>query len=116
MLERNTFASIFEVTPIHDKKARAQSIMARIAMGMVYFPTHAPWWMQARQEMLQFPFGVHDDFVDALSWIGYGLNLHLPPKPVRKAKPEPQSGSLAWVKASVSAERKSKTAAGREGW
>jgi predicted phage terminase large subunit-like protein len=116
MVERNTFCSVFEVTPIADKKARAQSIMARIAMGMVFFPTHAPWWMQARQEMLQFPFGVHDDFVDALSWIGYGLNLHVPPAPKRKEKPEPKSGTLAWVRESSKRERREKNAAVRQGW
>ena len=36
--------------------------------GMMYFPRGANWLNAARKEMLQFPAGIHDDFVDALAW------------------------------------------------
>jgi len=116
MLERSTFTSVFEVTPVHDKQARAQSIKARMTMGLVYFPSYATWWMEARQEILQFPFGTHDDFVDALAWVGVGLVMHAPPKVPRKAAPVPSTGTLGWVKASALQERKERNAAQKQGW
>ena len=116
MLERSTYCSIFEVTPVNDKKTRAQSIQGRIAMGMVYFPSSAPWWMEARQELLQFPFGARDDFVDALAWVGTGLNIHAPPKAPRKKTPVAEVGTYGWLKNSDRRERRQKNAAERQGW
>lgn len=116
MLERNTHCAILEMTPVHDKQSRAQSIMARMAMGMVYFPSFAPWWMEARHEMLQFPFGVRDDFVDALAWAGVGLVLHSPPKVPPKPKPKVETGTLAWVKADSIREKRERNAATKQGW
>lgn len=116
MLERMTFTSICEVTPVHDKKTRAQSIMARMAMGMVYFPAHATWWMEARQELLQFPFGARDDFVDALAWIGSGLGAQAPAQAPRKTKPAPQVGTLGWVKASSLSQKRQLNTAEKAGW
>jgi predicted phage terminase large subunit-like protein len=116
MRERETYCAIAEVTPVHDKKSRAQSIMARMAMGMVYFPNFAPWWMEARQELLQFPYGVRDDFVDALAWVGVGLVVYAPPKIKRTPKPEPRSGTLAWVKQESQRQRTNRSGAFKEGW
>ena len=107
---------IFEVTPVNDKKTRAQSVQGRIAMGMVYFPAFAPWWMEARQELLQFPFGARDDFVDALAWIGTGLNIHAPPKAPRKKTPQAEIGTYGWLKDSARRETRQKNAAERQGW
>jgi len=98
MLERNTFCGVAEVTPVHDKKTRAQAISGRMAMRMVYFPAFAPWWAEARDELLKFPYGAHDDFVDFIAWVGMGLAIHVP---ARKPKPKPagpRTGTLAWVK------------------
>ena len=73
------FCPIVEVTPTHDKKQRAQAINGRMAKRMVYFPSFAPWWGEARDQLLKFPFGSHDDFVDMLAWLGLGLGLqHVP--------------------------------------
>lgn len=73
MLEEQLFASIIEVHPAADKQTRAQSIQARMAYGRVRFPEFAPWWPQAREQLLKFPYGAHDDFVDALALLGLGL-------------------------------------------
>lgn len=116
MQERHTFTSVIEVTAVQDKQTRAQSIRGRLEMGMVYFPAFAPWWMEARQEILQFPHGVRDDFVDTLAWVGTGLGMYAPPTVKRVRKPEPASGSLAWVKASSSAEKRARTGAAKQGW
>ncbi|GKT31950.1 Archaeophage PsiM2, terminase large subunit like protein [Aduncisulcus paluster] len=73
MAEEGIYASIVELTPIADKQTRAQSIQGRMAMGKVYFPEFAPWWPEARDQLIKFPNGAHDDFVDALAYIGLGL-------------------------------------------
>lgn len=74
MLEEQTFASMHELVPVADKQTRAQSIQGRMAMRRVRFPVFAPWWAEAKQQMLQFPNGQRDDFVDALAWVGLGLD------------------------------------------
>ena len=73
MAEEKVYAAIVEVTPTADKQTRAQSIQGRMAMGKVFFPSFAPWWAEARDQLLKFPNAAHDDFVDALSYIGLGL-------------------------------------------
>ena len=65
MLERGVHCSIYEMTPIADKMSRAQSILGRIAMGKVFWPSFAPWWAVAQKELLQFPYGARDDLVDS---------------------------------------------------
>jgi predicted phage terminase large subunit-like protein len=101
MLERSIFCSVMEVTPTHDKKTRAQAINGRMAMRMVYFPSFAPWWAEARDELLKFPYGTHDDFVDFISWIGLGLGIHVPNRKPKPAPAGPQPGTLGWVKKSA---------------
>jgi predicted phage terminase large subunit-like protein len=99
MLERSTFCSVYEMTPIADKVSRAQSILGRIAMGKVFWPSYAYWWVEAQRELLQFPYGARDDLVDTISYIGLGLSMQQPLK--RQKKPDndvPRQGTLAWVK------------------
>jgi predicted phage terminase large subunit-like protein len=74
MQEEHTYCSIVEVTPIADKQTRAQSIAGRMSMGKVHFPELAAWWPEARDQILRFPHDAHDDFVDALAYIGLGLD------------------------------------------
>jgi len=77
MLETSTYCSLIEMQPIADKQTRAQSIQGRMSMGKVRFPERAPWWPMARDQLLRFPFDTHDDFVDALAYIGLGLTLQV---------------------------------------
>jgi predicted phage terminase large subunit-like protein len=77
MLETSTYCSIIEMQPIADKQTRAQSIQGRMAMHRLRFPERAPWWPAARDQLLKFPFDSHDDFVDALAYIGLGLTLQV---------------------------------------
>lgn len=95
MMEQSTFTSIDEVVPSKDKQTRAQSIKARMAMGMVRFPKFAPWWSRAEAELLSFDGGKHDDFVDALAHVGMGLD-----KMVKANGPTPSNlpkrGTYAW--------------------
>jgi predicted phage terminase large subunit-like protein len=101
MLEEKVYASIVEKTPATDKQTRAQAIQGRMAMGKVYFPKFAHWWPDAKDQMLNFPHGQHDDFVDFLAWIGIGLSQQVPAtRPVPKVKPI-QTGTIQWIMASA---------------
>jgi hypothetical protein len=57
--------------------------------GMVYFPKGDEVVDIGVNEMLRFPMGVHDDFVDALAWIGLMLDMLVTP---RTPKPAPVKG------------------------
>lgn len=119
MLAEQTFVAIREMAPSVDKQTRAQSVAGRMQVGGVLFPAHAPWWPDAKHELLTFPYGSNDDFVDALSIIGLGLDsMHgakLPP-PVKK-DPAEQIGTLAWVKANSDRRRREEASRRRtRGW
>ena len=47
---------------------------AKIESGQVFLPRKAPWLEDLRLELLQFPYGRHDDQADSISqflnWIG----------------------------------------------
>lgn len=74
LLQAGLHLNIEEITVTRDKRTRAQSICGRMAMGMVRFPVFAPWWPRAQAELLSFPAGKHDDFVDALAHVGFLLD------------------------------------------
>lgn len=97
MLETDTFLNIREITPVGDKEQRAQSIAARVAIGKVFIP-HGPIWDKAVEEMLAFPNGTHDDFVDMLSLFGLALQSQVKASAPPKTPTQPKFGTLAWVK------------------
>lgn len=66
--ERDLHLEVEELKPLTDKAVRARPLQGRMEKGMIYFPRGATWLAVARKEMLQFPAGIHDDFVDALAW------------------------------------------------
>ena len=73
MLETETFATIEPVLVSKDKRTRARAIQGRMGMKMVHFPRFAPWWPDARKQLLAFDYGANDDFVDFMAHIGAGL-------------------------------------------
>lgn len=97
MNEEQAYASIIELTPIGDKQTRAQSVQGRMAMGKIYFPSFAPWWPEAKNQLLKFPNGAHDDFVDALAYIGLGLSQQVSANAVARAKNSGKPGSFRWM-------------------
>lgn len=98
MQETGTYINIREVTPVGDKEQRAQSIAARVAMGKVFVPV-GPWWAEKLiEQMLAFPNGNHDDAVDALAYIGLGLQSQFAAAPARKVEKLPDFGTLDWAK------------------
>jgi predicted phage terminase large subunit-like protein len=99
MVEQQAVCALIEMTPIHDKLQRAQSIHGRISLGRVRFPAFAQWWPDAKRQILQFPYGANDDFVDAMSLLGLGLQqqIRAAPPPKEEAK-GPAIGTVGWVK------------------
>jgi len=73
MMEEKAYAWIKGITAARAKDVRARSIQGRMSLKTVHFPKFADWWPQAEHEMLMFPGGKHDDFVDALAYTGLGL-------------------------------------------
>lgn len=69
----DVFSYIKEVTPVHAKDVRARSIQGRMSMLRVRFPGFASWWPAALHELLTFPGGKTDDFIDFLAHLGLGL-------------------------------------------
>jgi predicted phage terminase large subunit-like protein len=115
MVETGQFINVIEVTPAADKEQRAQSIIARFAMGKVYFPKHGVWTERAIDELMSFPNGKHDDFTDTLAYVGLGLQSQFGPSSVKKTETRPKYGTLAWVKENdkwAAAKRKAAAAGG----
>lgn len=99
MMEEKCYINLVEMTPSKDKETRAQSIQGRMSMGMVHFPSFAPWWSAANEELLKFPNATHDDFVDFIAWIGIGLSTHIRAEQQRAPERKyPRTGTIEWVK------------------
>lgn len=74
MQETGTYVALDELSEAHDKQVKAQAIRGRAAQrGQIMVPAYAPGWDEAEAELLMFPGGQHDDFVDALAKVGQGL-------------------------------------------
>lgn len=74
MMERGVYLNLMPMQPSKDKLSRARSIQARMRAGGIRFKTTATWYPYLEDEMARFPKDRHDDQVDALSWIGLGLD------------------------------------------
>jgi len=86
--ERLTSFYIEELNPgKRDKVARARSIQGRMQQGLVYFRKNCNATASLVAEMMRFPNGLHDDGVDAMSWIGQMLSLLVRPRET-KAPPK----------------------------
>jgi predicted phage terminase large subunit-like protein len=59
---------IRELRPDRNKVARAETAVAIMEQGRVYFPRAAPWLADWENELLEFPVGAHDDQVDVLAY------------------------------------------------
>lgn len=119
MQEESIYCAIHEVTPAADKLTRAQAIHGRAMMGKVFFPAFAGWWTEARDELMKFPTGTHDDFVDALAHLGRGLTTMVAASDNRdKAndRKTPAVGTLEWVKTKAREEAEAWRLSDWNGW
>lgn len=91
--EKGYFVPIEELSEAKDKQAKAQAIKARMSQKAVLFPKWAPTWNEIESELLSFPGGSHDDFVDALAKLGLGLDKMVP----AEKQPEPAKDIAQWV-------------------
>ena len=118
MHEEKVYTLLDGNTPSKDKMTRARSIQGRIAMGKVHFPRFAAWWPQAQAEMLNFPNGAHDDFVDFLAHVGLGLLKTHRARPIANDDtPSDQVGSIQWILRNANARaQRDKLKTGSRGW
>lgn len=101
MQEEAVYCSIEAVWPKGTRKGagkteRAAGALARCRMGRVKFPAFASWWPRAKAELLAFPNGNNDDFVDVLSLVGLQLDrIHA--RRLEPVKPKPQGMTWDWL-------------------
>ena len=74
MRRRNKFSMIQSYPPIQDKRLRAASIQQRMRSGGVRHDTEAEWYTEHEYELRKFPRGKHKDRVDAIAWLGRGID------------------------------------------
>jgi len=87
-------------------------------MRKVHFPRFAPWWATAKNQLLKFPYGANDDFVDWLAHIGLGLTKELSMSSYKPPKDDtPETGTGAWViHAGQAQDRKKQLELKSKGW
>lgn len=115
MRERKVYANIVEGKGYQDKIVKAQPLLGRMSMGMVMFPAFAPWWADARDELLKFPRARHDDFVDTLASIGRHLDTLVKGKSDEVKDEGPKVGSMRWMKEQTKAKEAREFSIG-DGW
>ena len=114
MIDERSFANIIEVTPSKDKMTRAQSANAMMKLGQIILPSDDlcmrysgnRWASRAIRELLLFPNGKNDDFVDFLSLLGNGCHKMISSGPTRTVEPEwqpnkPWVPTVKWLKESA---------------
>jgi phage terminase large subunit-like protein len=74
MRKRNKYCGLHTYTPIQDKRLRASSIQQRFRVGGVRYDTLAPWYEEHKHELKRFPRGKKKDRVDAIAWLGRGID------------------------------------------
>lgn len=118
MHEKRIYTPIDPVTVSADKRTRARAIQGRMQHRRVHFPAFASWWPDAKNELLKFPYGTHDDFVDWLAHIGMGLVKEIAASPTKAEDSNViRVGSMDWVLAQTARrERREKAEKAATGW
>lgn len=81
---------IRELRPDKSKVARAETAAALLDAGRIYWPKNATWLDEWENEILMFPNGAHDDYVDTLSYAANEIARGVL-QPKRKRSPEPST-------------------------
>lgn len=99
------------VHPTRNKEQRAQSIKGLMAMKRVLMPKAAPWFPQAKHELLQFPNGANDDFVDAISLMGLRIMQVISGR-ATQVEHKPKVRSWEWWKKEMAFQQKQREGIG----
>jgi len=104
MRNEEVYNNIIEVTPAKAKDVRARSIQGRMSMRKVKFPTWTSWWPKAQHELLTFPGGKTDDFVDMIALLGAGVNSMVRTSraqiPIEEKVDVPFRPTMSWIRES----------------
>jgi predicted phage terminase large subunit-like protein len=101
---------VIDSIPVHkNKEAIAQSIAGLMQSGRVVFPRAAPWFQEAKHELLHFPHGTNDDFVTAISIMGLKM-LQLIAGTPQKDVATPASNTFGWWKKEMEYQQKQRDA------
>lgn len=80
MMRQRTYLNIVKMTPTQSKLMRARSIQALHKAGMIRYDKSASWYPDFEAELLTVsesgPRGKHDDYLDALSYVGLTINQY----------------------------------------
>lgn len=99
MQEQECFFSVEQLSAQADKQAKARPMQGRIAQRKIFVPTFTSWWKVARQQLVAFPLGTHDDFIDMVANLCRGLQSLVKAKtPSAKANTPPPIFTMKWLK------------------
>lgn len=101
MRKRKIFIPLTELPDKEDKVQKAQPMIALMTGKQLRFPAYHPLYASAKAEMLKFDNGAHDDFVDAMSCLGRGLERILRASAPREKTKEYETGTYGWIKAAA---------------
>lgn len=116
MQETGIYTPVIEEQPVGDKLQRSHSARARASQGKIMFPSFAPWWPRAKTELLKFPNGRFDDFVDCVSMIGIKLSVHTAPGKVQVTKKYAEGSYGAMLRQFREQDRKRDADDANAGW
>ena len=101
---------VIDSIPVHkNKEAIAQSIAGLMQSGRVIFPKSAPWFQEAKHELLHFPHGTNDDFVTAISIMGLKMLQLIAGTPQRDVA-SPAANTFGWWKKEMEFQQKQREA------
>lgn len=80
-----------ELRPLTDKLVRARPLQGMMQRRRIFFPliSMKPWVEKLYNEFLRFPFGVHDDCVDAGAWLAR-MSARIAPPVFKRRKSKQQ--------------------------
>lgn len=109
MAEKKAFFTLTRLPVAGNKGMKSLSMRGRMRQGKVRFPSFAPWWPAAKEQLLKFTGSgddKEDDFCDMCALIGQALeDTVAASKPATSVVQFPKRGTLAWVKYAANREK-----------